>query len=31
MGLELWGGDARILKPRELAEAVRKSARAILK
>ncbi len=26
-----WGGDAKVLKPRELAEAVRKSARAILK
>jgi proteasome accessory factor B len=26
-----WGGDAKILKPRELAEAVRKSAEAILK
>jgi proteasome accessory factor B len=26
-----WGGDARVLKPRELAEAVRKSAAAILK
>ena len=26
-----WGGDARVLKPRELAEAVRKSAQAILK
>ena len=25
-----WGGDAKVLKPRELAEAVRKSARAIL-
>jgi len=26
-----WGGDAKVLKPRELAEAVRKSAQAILK
>jgi proteasome accessory factor B len=26
-----WGGDATVLKPRELAEAVRKSAQAILK
>ena len=26
-----WGGGAKVLKPRELAEAVRKSARAILK
>jgi proteasome accessory factor B len=26
-----WGGDAKVLKPRELAEAVRKSAEAILK
>jgi proteasome accessory factor B len=26
-----WGGDAKVLKPRELAEAVRKSAAAILK
>ena len=26
-----WGGDARVLKPRELAEAVRQSAKAILK
>ena len=26
-----WGGDARVLKPRELVEAVRKSAAAILK
>ena len=26
-----WGGDAEVLKPRELAEAVRKSAKAILK
>jgi len=26
-----WGGDARVLKPRELIEAVRKSAEAILK
>jgi len=26
-----WGGDAKVLKPRELAEAVRQSARAILK
>jgi len=26
-----WGGDAKVTKPRELAEAVRKSARAILK
>jgi len=26
-----WGGDARVLKPRELAEAVKKSAQAILK
>ena len=26
-----WGGDAKVFKPRELAEAVRKSARAILK
>jgi proteasome accessory factor B len=26
-----WGGDAKVLKPRELAEAVRKSAKAILK
>jgi predicted DNA-binding transcriptional regulator YafY len=25
-----WGGDAKVLKPRELAEAVRKSAAAIL-
>jgi len=25
-----WGGDAKVFKPRELAEAVRKSARAIL-
>ena len=25
-----WGGDAKVLKPRELAEAVRKSAEAIL-
>ena len=26
-----WGGDAKVIQPRELAEAVRKSARAILK
>ena len=26
-----WGGDAKVLKPRELAEAVKKSAKAILK
>jgi proteasome accessory factor B len=26
-----WGGDAKVLKPRELVEAVRKSAEAILK
>jgi proteasome accessory factor B len=26
-----WGGDAKVLKPRELAEAVRKSAKAILR
>jgi predicted DNA-binding transcriptional regulator YafY len=26
-----WGGDAKVLKPRELAEAVRQSARKILK
>jgi predicted DNA-binding transcriptional regulator YafY len=26
-----WGGDAKVLKPRELAEAVRESAEAILK
>jgi len=26
-----WGGDAKVLQPRELAEAVRRSARAILK
>jgi predicted DNA-binding transcriptional regulator YafY len=26
-----WGGDAKVLKPRELVEAVRKSASAILK
>ena len=26
-----WGGDAQVLKPRELAEAVKKSAKAILK
>jgi proteasome accessory factor B len=26
-----WGGDAKVLKPRELAEAVKKSAAAILK
>ena len=26
-----WGGDAKVMKPRELADAVRKSARAILK
>jgi proteasome accessory factor B len=26
-----WGGDARVLKPRELAKAVRQSAKAILK
>ena len=26
-----WGGDAKVLKPRELAEAVKKSAQAILK
>jgi proteasome accessory factor B len=26
-----WGGDAKVLKPRELVEAVRQSARAILK
>jgi proteasome accessory factor B len=26
-----WGGDAKVLKPRELAEAIRQSARAILK
>jgi len=26
-----WGGDAKVLKPRELAEAVRKSAAAMLK
>jgi proteasome accessory factor B len=26
-----WGGDAKVLKPRELAEAVRKSAEAIIK
>jgi predicted DNA-binding transcriptional regulator YafY len=25
-----WGGDAKVLKPRELAEAVKKSAAAIL-
>jgi predicted DNA-binding transcriptional regulator YafY len=25
-----WGGDAKVLKPRELAEAVRKSAQRIL-
>jgi predicted DNA-binding transcriptional regulator YafY len=26
-----WGGDVKVLKPRELAEAVRKSAAAIIK
>jgi predicted DNA-binding transcriptional regulator YafY len=26
-----WGGDAKVLKPRELAEAVRNSAKKILK
>jgi len=26
-----WSGDAKVLKPRELAEAVKKSAAAILK
>jgi proteasome accessory factor B len=26
-----WGGDATVVKPRELVEAVRKSAKAILK
>jgi len=26
-----WGGDAKVLKPRELADAVKKSAETILK
>jgi predicted DNA-binding transcriptional regulator YafY len=26
-----WGGDATVVKPRELVEAVKKSAKAILK